>query len=360
MTVHLVCGNEAFDVRMQVLNNLSPFQQDPELLEDAYRVKSKTDSRVFREFLSALSGEDIELDDRNISALSDLCKEFGFDKLKMKIDEYVRAHSGLTHLADAKQTTDQIGAMPEEQSDDWKKRLGDRLGKYENPALGFVIRVVNCGERAIITGTKRSRKLCRDFIHKGPADAKPTVILCDEEFIPEWEKEFYSLRMRYSHQLNSEDDLSAAMSPDDLQAIITTPLSMMRSLATYQDGQWTCVIIDNIIDRDVFKKVATSIKSRSIIGLYDAICDWRLDDYVLLASLFGQCELNRSSPDVMVSALATLLPLCFRGRPEDDAPSVLREVIIECPLSKEQFEIYQSKNYLFYFCLFFLPNLNPN
>ena len=88
----LVCGNETFDVRMQVLINLSLFQACPELLRDGYRVKSTTDHRIFIEFLNAVAGDDIELSDKNIFVLADPCKEFGFQYLKLKIDEYVWTH----------------------------------------------------------------------------------------------------------------------------------------------------------------------------------------------------------------------------------------------------------------------------
>ena len=89
ITTRLVCGRETFEVRTQVLINMSLFQQRPELLKEGYYVKSAVDPRIVREFMNAVSGEDIELSDRNICALSDLCNDFGFQGLKSKINEYV-------------------------------------------------------------------------------------------------------------------------------------------------------------------------------------------------------------------------------------------------------------------------------
>ena len=94
MTTHLVCGSETFEVRMQVLINLSLFQECPELLKEGYRVKLTTDAGVFREFLNAASGDGIKLNDRNVLELCDLCREFGFQELQIKIDEYMRTHPG--------------------------------------------------------------------------------------------------------------------------------------------------------------------------------------------------------------------------------------------------------------------------
>ena len=121
MTTRLMCGSETFDVRMQVLINLSLFQECPELLRDGYCVKLTTDARIFSEFLNTLEGNPVELSDRNAGVLGDLCKEFGFRELNLKVDEYVHSRRWTTHRIDVNRNTQfrdlKLGVQPDDQND---------------------------------------------------------------------------------------------------------------------------------------------------------------------------------------------------------------------------------------------------
>ena len=93
MTSRLICGGEAFEVKMEVLVRLSLFQRTPELLREGYQVKTKVDSATLREFLRAAEGGYVVLNSKNVVHLSDLCKEFGFRALNGKIGEYMQNHA---------------------------------------------------------------------------------------------------------------------------------------------------------------------------------------------------------------------------------------------------------------------------
>ena len=90
--IRLVCGGEPFEVKMEVLMRLPLFQKRPQLLEEGYYVKAMVDADVFRDFLRAAEGENIEINSKNVFQLAGLCKEFDFRNLNGSIAEYLRNH----------------------------------------------------------------------------------------------------------------------------------------------------------------------------------------------------------------------------------------------------------------------------
>jgi hypothetical protein len=63
---------------LQVMTKCSSFQNNPTLLVSPYRVQSPVYLSIFREFLSALEGNAINITNTNFTELHRLCEEFGF------------------------------------------------------------------------------------------------------------------------------------------------------------------------------------------------------------------------------------------------------------------------------------------
>jgi hypothetical protein len=65
----------------RLIDECALFKNNLGLLGAPYAIKSATSIEVFREFVSALNGEAIEITTVNFSGLSLLCTEFGFESL---------------------------------------------------------------------------------------------------------------------------------------------------------------------------------------------------------------------------------------------------------------------------------------
>jgi hypothetical protein len=88
-SVTLLHPEETFKIpTLQTINKCSLFQNNPTLLSSPYRVQSSVSLSIFREFLSALEGNPINITDTNFTELHQLCKEFGFSELAAKLSEF--------------------------------------------------------------------------------------------------------------------------------------------------------------------------------------------------------------------------------------------------------------------------------
>jgi len=70
------------------VNTCSLFLRDPTLLTMPYDVRSPASLAVVREFIAAIDGSFPEINSSNISELTLLCDEFGFQALKEKLTEF--------------------------------------------------------------------------------------------------------------------------------------------------------------------------------------------------------------------------------------------------------------------------------
>jgi hypothetical protein len=73
---------------LQVMTKCSLFQNNPTLLTSPYRIQSSVTLSIFREFLSALEGNAINITDTNFTELDRLCTEFDFIELAAKLSEF--------------------------------------------------------------------------------------------------------------------------------------------------------------------------------------------------------------------------------------------------------------------------------
>jgi hypothetical protein len=73
---------------LQVILKCRLFQSNPTLLGSPYRVQTSVSLSVFREFLSALEGNSINITDTNFTELHHLCEEFNFTELSAKLSEF--------------------------------------------------------------------------------------------------------------------------------------------------------------------------------------------------------------------------------------------------------------------------------
>jgi hypothetical protein len=71
-----------------VINKCSLFQNNLTLLVSPYRVQSSVSLSIFREFLSTLEGNEINITDTNFIGLQRLCEEFGFSEITAKLSEF--------------------------------------------------------------------------------------------------------------------------------------------------------------------------------------------------------------------------------------------------------------------------------
>jgi hypothetical protein len=88
-SVTLLHPEESFKIPpLQVINKCSLFQNNPTLLGSPYRIQSPVSLSIFREFLSALEGNAINITNTNFTELDRLSKEFGFSELAAKLSEF--------------------------------------------------------------------------------------------------------------------------------------------------------------------------------------------------------------------------------------------------------------------------------
>jgi hypothetical protein len=88
-SVTLLHLEETFTIpALQAMVKCSLFQNRPFLLASPYRIESSVSLSIFREFLSALEGNAINITDTNFTELHQLCDEFGFTELAAKLSEF--------------------------------------------------------------------------------------------------------------------------------------------------------------------------------------------------------------------------------------------------------------------------------
>jgi uncharacterized coiled-coil protein SlyX len=88
-SVSLLHPEETFTIpALQAMNKCSLFQNNPTLLSSPYRIQSSVSLSIFREFLSALEGNAINITNTNLTEFDRLCKEFGFSELSAKLSEF--------------------------------------------------------------------------------------------------------------------------------------------------------------------------------------------------------------------------------------------------------------------------------
>jgi hypothetical protein len=88
-SVTLLHPEETFTLpALQAMTKCSLFQKDPTLLVSPYRIHSPVSLSIFREFLSALEGNAINITNTNFTELQRLCKEFGFSDLSAQFSDF--------------------------------------------------------------------------------------------------------------------------------------------------------------------------------------------------------------------------------------------------------------------------------
>jgi hypothetical protein len=88
-SVTLVHPEETLTVSaLQAITKCNLFQKNIMLTVAPYRVQSSVSLSIFREFISALKGNSVEITDTNSRELQLLCAEFGFDELSVKLSKF--------------------------------------------------------------------------------------------------------------------------------------------------------------------------------------------------------------------------------------------------------------------------------
>jgi hypothetical protein len=87
--VTLLHLEETFTIpALQVINKCGLFQHRPIVLGSPDRVQSSLSLSIFREFLSALEGNAINITDGNFTEFHWLCEQFGFSELAAKLSDF--------------------------------------------------------------------------------------------------------------------------------------------------------------------------------------------------------------------------------------------------------------------------------
>jgi hypothetical protein len=87
--VALVHPEETLTVpALQAKNKCTLFQQNEALLASPYKLRSSVSLTLFRQFVSALEGNAIEIASADFSGLTQLCEEFGFEELRAKLSKF--------------------------------------------------------------------------------------------------------------------------------------------------------------------------------------------------------------------------------------------------------------------------------
>jgi hypothetical protein len=89
-SVTLLHPEQTFTIpTLQVMTKCSLFQNNPALLVSPYRVQSPVSLSIFREFISALEGNAINITNTNFTELQQLCEEFGFSEFATKLSKFI-------------------------------------------------------------------------------------------------------------------------------------------------------------------------------------------------------------------------------------------------------------------------------
>jgi hypothetical protein len=88
-SVTLLHPEETFTIPVRLaITNCSLFENNPALTAFPYRVHSSVSLSIFREFISALKGNAINITDTHFTELHRLCEEFGFSELATKLSTF--------------------------------------------------------------------------------------------------------------------------------------------------------------------------------------------------------------------------------------------------------------------------------
>jgi predicted CopG family antitoxin len=88
-SVTLLHPEQTFTIpALQTMTKCSLFQNNPRLLASSYQIQSSVSLSIFREFISALEGNTINITDTNYTELKQLCEEFGFSEIAAKLSEF--------------------------------------------------------------------------------------------------------------------------------------------------------------------------------------------------------------------------------------------------------------------------------
>jgi hypothetical protein len=88
-SVTLLHPEETFKIpAVQAMTKCSLFQNNPGLLLPPYEVQSPVSLSIFREFVSTLEGNPINITHANFTDLDRLCNEFGFSELASKLSDF--------------------------------------------------------------------------------------------------------------------------------------------------------------------------------------------------------------------------------------------------------------------------------
>jgi hypothetical protein len=72
----------------QAITNCSLFRKNVTLASTPYKVEFPVSLSIFREFVSALEGNVVEITDTNLTGLQRLCEEFGFSEFAAKLSKF--------------------------------------------------------------------------------------------------------------------------------------------------------------------------------------------------------------------------------------------------------------------------------
>jgi hypothetical protein len=73
---------------LQAIANCNSFQKNPTLAAAPYRLQSPVSLSIFRESLTELEGNAVNITDTNFTELQLLCEEFGFGDFAAKLSEF--------------------------------------------------------------------------------------------------------------------------------------------------------------------------------------------------------------------------------------------------------------------------------
>jgi hypothetical protein len=120
---------------VHLISKCDLFKNNPGLTITPYQVQSEVSLEDFQDFVSALEGKAININDRNFSGLSQLSDEFGFQALSMKLSAHRRL-SGLGDLQTAEcrsriSTLEELVGQHERQIEELQLVLFPALQRFE-------------------------------------------------------------------------------------------------------------------------------------------------------------------------------------------------------------------------------------
>jgi hypothetical protein len=158
-SITLLHPEETFKIpALQAITKCRLFQKNPTLLLPPYRVQSPVSLSIFREFLSALTGNSIAITSANFPSLRQLSREFGFSDLSSQLSNFNFPSKTFARLPIGARLSELRNSFPSEpflfivNSTEIEREISESVALF--PAVREQLSVDSCARHFFITNSE--------------------------------------------------------------------------------------------------------------------------------------------------------------------------------------------------------------